>query len=131
MKDSAWPHPLKNLVAWMGVGLGIVELVAPRTVTSALGVEGNENLIRAYGARELGTGILLLSGNEEAGLWGRIAGDGLNLALFVAAMRPSNPKRGVAALSLVALAGLTLCDLVEAKAVIGEAHRLRGRSQEA
>src|SRR3954468_12424383 len=100
-----------RLLGWSGIGLGALELLSPKTITAALGVQGKEGLIQAYGAHEIGTGILLLSGKKPLGIWSRLIGDALNAALLVSALRRDNPKRGNAALALAALAGLILFDL--------------------
>ena len=109
--DLATVDRVYRFLGWVGVGLGVVELLAPRIVTSTLGVRGKESLIRAYGVHEMGTGALLIAGEKPVGLWSRLVGDGLNFALLIAALRRNNPKRGNARWALVALAGLTLFDL--------------------
>ncbi|HEY1961981.1 MAG TPA: hypothetical protein VGG69_06160, partial [Rhizomicrobium sp.] len=52
---------LGRALGWLSFGLGLAELVAPRQITRALGMEGKEGLVRAYGAREIGAGMLCLS----------------------------------------------------------------------
>ena len=47
---------LARVLGWFSFGLGLVELLAPRRLTHALGMEGQENLVRLYGAREIGSG---------------------------------------------------------------------------
>lgn len=78
-------------------------------------MQGNEDLVRAYGVHELGTGLLLVSGETPVGVWSRLAGDGLNAALLVGALRRDNPKRGIAGLALAVLTGLTILDLAHAE----------------
>jgi len=43
-------------------------------------MEGREGLVRAYGAREIGAGVLCLSTNNDLGAFSRAAGDVLDLA---------------------------------------------------
>ena len=83
---------LSRALGWFSIGLGITELLAPRRITKALGMEGNEGLVRAYGAREIGSGVLSLSIDKQTGLWSRVAGDALDIATVATAMRPGNPK---------------------------------------
>src|SRR3954453_17949472 len=68
-------------LGWFSIGLGAAELFAPQRITRALGMEGKEALVRAYGAREIASGVLTLSADKQAGLWSRrLAGDGLDIA---------------------------------------------------
>jgi hypothetical protein len=39
-------------LGWFSVGLGVFELIAPKTLGRLIGVDGHENLIRAMGVRE-------------------------------------------------------------------------------
>jgi len=110
------PAGLFRVLGWIGIGLGTLEILAPKVVTKSIGVQGNEGLVRAYGVHELGTGLLLVSGETPVGFWSRLAGDGLNAALLLGALRRDNSKRGVAGLALAALAGLTFLDLAHADA---------------
>jgi len=112
-------------LGWFSIGLGVVELLAPRRVTRALGMEGKEDIIQAYGAREIGAGVLTLSLEQDLGLWSRIAGDGLDIAtLTIGGLRRSNPKRQNVRLALWAVIGVTLLDIVAAPAVMAR-HRRR------
>lgn len=105
-------------LGWFSFGLGLVQLFAPRRVTHALGMEGQEGLVRAYGAREIGAGFLTLSLEKEAGLWSRLAGDGLDMVtLLLAAARPRNEKRGNVMLALSVVAAVTMLDLLAAEGV--------------
>src|ERR1700761_2840229 len=49
---------LSRALGWFSLALGVTELVAPRRITQALGMKGNEGLVRAYSAREIGSGLL-------------------------------------------------------------------------
>src|SRR5205085_11394682 len=74
------PDRLGKALGWFSLGLGLVELLAPHHITRALGMEGQEALVRAYGAREIGSGMLSLSTEKSLGLWSRVGGDGIDLA---------------------------------------------------
>jgi hypothetical protein len=94
------------------IALGLVEIVAARTLTRALGMEGNETLVQAYGAREIATGIGILASNDPTPwIWGRVAGDALDVATLVAGLDEDNPKRGNVGIALAAVAGATALDL--------------------
>src|SRR5947209_1858593 len=75
---SGWDS-LGRALGWFSICLGAVELLAPRRITRALGMEGHETLVQAYGAREIGSGLLALSTERTTGLWARVAGDGLDV----------------------------------------------------
>lgn len=106
---------LARALGWFSIGLGITELLAPRSVTQALGIEGKEGLVRAYGVREIVSGILCLSIDKQAGLWSRLAGDGLDLTTLAAALRDNNPKRNNVASALTMVLGISLLDFIAAK----------------
>ena len=65
-------------------------------------MEGQEKLLRAYGLREIGAGVVSLSVDEEKGLWMRVAGDAIDILTLIAALRRRRRTgRIVAALSTV------------------------------
>ncbi|WP_204280332.1 hypothetical protein, partial [Raoultella ornithinolytica] len=68
-------------------------------------MEGKEALVRVYGAREIGSGILSLSVDKNLGLWSRVAGDGLDIATVLTALRSDNPKRDNVGIALALLVG--------------------------
>jgi hypothetical protein len=94
------------------IGLGLWEVLAPRSLTRMLGMEGNEGLVRAYGMREIAAGIGILASEDPTGwIWGRVAGDGLDIATLVTGLEGDNPKRTNVALALAAVAGVTALDV--------------------
>jgi hypothetical protein len=123
----AAPDKLAKALGWFSLGLGLAELVAPRRITRALGMEGKEGLVRAYGAREIASGMLALSTEKDAGLWSRMVGDGLDVATLFAALRDDNPKRDNVALALAMVLGVTLLDLVGAQGTTARRSRDRGQ----
>jgi len=108
---------LARALGWFSIGLGLTELLAPRALTRALGMEGSETLVRAYGMREIGAGIMTLSPDKGIGLQSRVAGDALDIATLLTAMRGENPKRDNVAIALALVVGVTLLDIAGAKAV--------------
>jgi hypothetical protein len=103
---------LARLLGWFSIGLGAVEVLAPRTITRPLGLRGKERLVRAYGAREIVIGAGILSASDPAPwLWGRVAGDGVDMATVApAALSSRNPRRESAGLALAAIAGIAVVD---------------------
>lgn len=97
-------------LGWFSIALGMAELVAPRAITRALGLRGQEGLVQAYGLREIGTGIGILTAADPAPwIWGRVGGDALDLATVAGGLGSS--KRGGALLALAALGGVTAVDV--------------------
>lgn len=94
------------------IALGVVEVAAPRALARALGMKGQEGLIAGYGVREIATGIgILASKDPTPWIWGRVAGDGLDLATLATALEGSNPKKGNVGIAMAAVAGVTALDL--------------------
>jgi len=106
----------RNL-GWFSLGLGALEILAPERITRALGMEGQESLVRAYGFREVVAGMLSLSIEKKAGLWSRVAGDGLDIATLMTGLRDDNPKKGNVAMALMMVGGITLLDIATATEV--------------
>jgi hypothetical protein len=114
-------------LGWFSIGLGLAQLIAPRRFTRALGMRGKEGLVRAYGAREIASGVLCLAPEKEAGLRSRLVGDGLDVAILLAGFRSDNPKKENVAVALLMVAGITLLDLVGRQGAKARHARYRGR----
>jgi len=100
-------------LGYFSIALGITELFAARALCRSLGMEGNENLIKAYGAREVATGVAILASHDPTPwIYGRVAGDALDIATVATALRGENPKQNNVIAALGALAGVTALDLV-------------------
>lgn len=114
-------------LGWFSIGLGLAELFGARPLARALGMEGRETVLEAYGLREIVTGIGILSSeNPGPWLWGRVAGDGLDIATLMAGLHEDNPRRENVAIALAAVAGVTVLDVLAAQALTGkEARRER------
>jgi hypothetical protein len=118
---------LAKALGWFSLGLGLAELLAPGSITRALGMQGKENLVRAYGLREIGSGVLSLSTEKHAGLWSRVAGDGIAIVTLMTALRDDNPKRQNVALALAMVLGVTLLDIAAAQANAARHKQNRGQ----
>lgn len=114
-------------LGWFSLALGAVELMAPGTLTRALGLQGKEKLVRAYGVREVMAGIPTLSMDKQVGLASRIAGDVIDIATLLPALGPHNPKRGNAMLALIAVGAVTALDCIAFAGTTGDHNRNRGQ----
>lgn len=101
---------LARALGWFSIGLGAVEFFAPRRVTTTLGMQGQETLVRAFGIREILAGIMSLSVDKNAGLWARVGGDGLDAAALLSGLTSDNPKKGNIALALLTVVGIAMLD---------------------
>lgn len=107
------PETMARGLGFFSVGLGAAELAAADSLAKSLGMEGKEELIQLFGAREVASGIACLSGKPPtAGIWSRVAGDALDIAVLLGHLTPRNPKRRSVGFALGAVLGVTVVDLV-------------------
>ncbi len=107
---------LSRALGWFSLGLGVTQLLAPRTISRAAGVDDHPGLLRAVGLREIASGVGILSQPKATGwLWSRVAGDAMDLALLgIAATAPgkSGTRRRRVAMVTTAVAGIAALDLL-------------------
>lgn len=116
-------------LGWFSIALGITELVAPGKLARALGLEGHERLLRAYGGREIGAGIWALSDTPAPAIWGRVAGDVVDLATLAAGLRGADEEQKRNAwIALAAVAGIALVDSLTAASLTAEQSERRGET---
>ncbi|WP_206435965.1 hypothetical protein [Altericroceibacterium xinjiangense] len=96
-------------LGWFSLGLGLAEVFAAGKIADTLGVEGKEGLIRTYGVRELGAGMMSLSLNKETGIGSRVAGDALDMATLLPVLMSSR-KKGNVLIALAVVAGIAALD---------------------
>jgi hypothetical protein len=111
-------------LAWFSIGLGLGELLMPRAVGRAIGMRDKPRLLRSYGLREIATGVgLMAADNKAPWLWGRVAGDALDLATLGAHLPRSKvgPSMGIGA-----VLGVMLLDIACAQAM-SDRQRRRAR----
>ena len=116
-------------LGWFSIGLGVAELIAPRTIGRVVGSRNHSSLIRAFGLRELAAGVgILATSNPAPWLWSRAAGDMLDLAALGGVLGSPRNSRGKAALNIASVAGVTALDVVCAQRLTG---KIRGPRAEA
>ncbi len=119
--DGSSADALARGLGWFSIALGLAEVLAPRSLARSLGMEDWSGLVRAYGVREIATGVGILSQDDPtAWIWGRVGGDALDLATLAVGLRPDNPERTNVGLALAAVAGVTLLDVICARSLDAE-----------
>ena len=109
-------------LGWFSIGLGLAELLAPRMLARCLGMRGSEGLLRFYGLREIGAGVgILLARDAGPWLWGRVAGDALDIATLATGLEEDNPQRGAVMAALGAVGAVTALDIVCAQSLSASA----------
>jgi uncharacterized membrane protein len=112
---------LTRALGVFSIGLGLAQVLAPRNVARAIGVDGDENqrTVRAVGFREIATGVGLLTQQRPARfVWGRVTGDAMDLALLGRAFNSRRNDHGRLAAATAAVAGVTILDLVASQRLI-------------
>lgn len=101
-------------LGWASIGIGLMELAAPKQVQQLMGIEDrpvNRGVLRALGVRELMHGFGILAGGNGSrarlatAVWSRVLGDALDTALLgAAATKTKTPARFASvALSVMAI----------------------------
>jgi hypothetical protein len=113
---------LASNLGYFSIALGMAELFAPRTVCNAAGIKGLEKLMRLYGAREIATGLAILtSHNPEPWIWGRVAGDIADMVTVATTLQQDNARKDTnIIIALGALAAITALDVACARALNSE-----------
>lgn len=110
-KDS-----LTRFLGWFSVGLGSVQLLAPRAMCRLVGASGEGAapvLMRLMGMRELTQGLgILTRPRPTMWVWSRVAGDGVDLSLLL--LIAVNNRRARTAFAIANVAAVTLPDVMEA-----------------
>lgn len=116
-------------LGWFGIALGAAELLAAGPLARAIGLRGHETLLRAFGVREIASGIGILASKQPAtqATWvgARVAGDALDIAMLAAAVVAPRPRAGHPVVALFAVAGVALLDVVVTRALQQEANAAR------
>lgn len=103
---------LAQLLGWFGIGFGVLKLFAGRPVSRWLGAEHATDLVRGYGVRDMATGAVILSSAQpRPWIWGRVAGDALDIATLGAGLNRSRAKANIG-LALAAVLGIAALDIL-------------------
>jgi uncharacterized membrane protein len=107
-------------LGWASFALGAPLVAVPGRVARAIGLDdtpGTRALARGVGVRELAAGAgILAQGRPVAGLWSRVAGDAMDLALLVTGLRGRSDARRLG-IATAAVAGIAAVDVLAASRV--------------
>ena len=111
LATPVWAKRLALGVGWFSIGFGLAEVLAPGKFTRLFGVDRGAAVVRGLGLREIASGVGILTGSRIAPvLWGRVAGDALDMAAIGAALTDEEANRRMVALGIGAVAGVMLLD---------------------
>jgi uncharacterized membrane protein len=106
------PFLSPQTLGWLSIGLGVAALLTPRPVSRVTGLEGREALLRLVGARELASGVGLLTQQpKRPWLWSRVLGDVMDLVLIAGALKSANPGRYRALTTAAVVSGIAVADV--------------------
>jgi hypothetical protein len=122
-------------LGWFSIGLGLAELAMPRRLARIAGAPNMPTMTRVFGLREIGTGIgILTSKDPSPWLWGRVAGDALDVATVGAGLvtrgRPLRTLTSVAMLLGIAYIDMQVAQKAPPSRKLEKrsSHDYRGRS---
>lgn len=125
--SSSPAHRMARGLGWFSIGLGLAECLMPQTMARAVGLPGKENMLRAFGVREIATGVgILMSRDPEPWIWGRVGGNMLDLGTLSAGLRPENSNRTGTVIAMLAVAQVTAADIACAAALRRERQAGKG-----
>ena len=133
METHAQTRPSHERLAaglgWFSLALGTAELAAPRTMARLIGIPDDPRLLsvlRAFGAREIASGLGLLVQPDHAGwAWSRVGGDAIDLAFLGSAANEDSTNRQRVAMAAAAVAGVAALDLICARVLQDGRHQAR------
>lgn len=103
-------------LGWFSIGLGLTEILAPRTLSRMIGAPPRSGLIRLLGFREIMAGVGILSKpRTRAWLQTRVAGDAMDLSLLGAAAFSKESDLGRLTMAAATVSGVTALDVIASK----------------
>lgn len=121
---GAWTQTVGRALGGVSAALGLPAVAAPERIAALAGLEAggwSTALTRAVGARELAAAGGLLAAPRPWMLWGRVAGDAVDLGLLGLALAGNGAKRvGRTAIFTGVVAGITVADIVAAVGASGD-----------
>lgn len=115
------PDRLATGLGWFGIGLGLAELTAPRTIARLIGLDGadasrTERVLRGFGLREIASGFGIVgSARPSPWLWSRVAGDLIDLAYLGSHYEGRRIVKSRVSAATVAVAAVTVLDVIASR----------------
>ena len=108
-------------LGWFSIGLGLAELLAPRRLARTIGMpDAGDATLRAFGAREIGNGLAILTQPDRAHwLWARTGGDAIDMSYLMSGMRSEGSDQRRLVIAIGAVLGVTALDLLGARQLSG------------
>ncbi len=105
-------------LGWFSLGLGAVEILAPRMLSWAIGAPKRTGLLRWLGLREVVNGLGILFGrSRRPWVAARVGGDMMDAALLGSAFGSSEASRPRLVAATLAVAGVTALDVLTTKRI--------------
>jgi hypothetical protein len=115
VRANTTAQQLARGLGWFSLALGATELLFPGAIRQRTGLPGPKAVLPVYGVREIATGLAILSARRPVGMvWGRVAGDVLDVLTALPALRRQNEHRPTAEAALGFLLLATAADVVVA-----------------
>jgi hypothetical protein len=114
-------YRLAQSLGVFSIVLGLFELICGRWLGRLLGFDGKEHIVRFYGGREILTGVAILASKDPTPwVWGRVAGDALDIGTLAYGYTRDPDDVGGITTALVAVAGATAADVYCAAKLSGQ-----------
>jgi len=108
------PERVAKALGWFSIGLGLSQIASPRGLTRLIGIPDTEQNCRTmqfFGIREITSGLGILGRPRPAEwMWGRVAGDAMDLATLGRSFNAPGANRNRVAAATAAVLGVTLLD---------------------
>jgi hypothetical protein len=111
-----------RLLGWVSFAVGAAELLAPRKVARAVGMnEDQALLLRACGARQVATGVGAHTVYPVPALWARAGGDLVDLGILAVGARRGEDRTGRGAwIAMAAVGSLAVVSAIVASKLAAE-----------
>jgi uncharacterized membrane protein len=108
-------------LGWFSVGLGLAELLAPRSVARAIGMpDASGAVLQTLGAGKIANGVAILAQPDNpAWLWSRVGGGGIDLAYLSSGLLDDRVDTGTRGIAMAAVLGVAALDAICARQLSG------------